>query len=227
MSRAHNICAALAALLWLAACSGGADRPPGNLQVIEAMRAVATARLAPKVERPPLTRAALDTLEGAFLEVTVENRDALAYLFVQLQRRDSLPGLITVWRTEDDATMAMRNGVLIATRGFGGDLLSSSTEVAEGRPGPAGSGQRLMQIRTRDNKQVALAMACDLADLGPEIIVIVERRHPTRHLQETCEGGGGRVVNDYWVDSRSGLVWQSRQWGGPYVGYVRTRQLTN
>ena len=37
---------------------------------------------------------------------------------------------------------------------------------------------------------------------------------------------GGVVVNDYWVDPGGGLVWQSRQWGGPAMGYLRTRRLT-
>lgn len=214
-------------LMALAACSGGTDRPTLNAQLFAAVRENVAARTAPRTERPPLTRAALDTVEGEFIEVTIENDDALAYLFMQLRRQDDQPGRITVWRTEDNVTLTERNGVLIATRGLGGDLLSSAVQVTGTRPGPAGSGQKVLQIAARDNKAVQIAMACDLTDLGPETIVIVERRHATRHLRERCEGGGGTVVNDYWTDTGSGIVWQSRQWAGPYVGYVRMRQLTN
>ncbi len=45
-------------------------------------------------------------------------------------------------------------------------------------------------------------------------------------VQQRCSGGGGEVVNDYWVDSRGGLVWKSRQWAGPQIGYIRFRRLT-
>lgn len=211
--------------LVLAACSGGTDRPAGNLQVLNAARQQVAEARAPETERPPLTRAVLDPLEGAFLEATVENTGALAYLFVQLRRTDDLPGEIVVWRTEDDVTLAARNGALIATRGLGGDLLSTSVETA-GAPGPVASGQKVMHIRARDNQAVPITLACEVADMGPETIVIVERAHPTRHLRERCEGAGGTVVNDYWTDPRSGLVWQSRQWAGPTIGYIRTRQLT-
>lgn len=221
-------------VLSLAACSGGDAVPTLELQILKAGRTAIAARTAPKTARPPLTRAALDTLEGAFLEVTLERRDQLAYLFVSALRRDSGPGLITIWRTDDDITLALRNGVLIATRGLGGDVLSSAVQVAGDAPGPAGSGARIMSIRALDNKARRLALVCDLADLGPETIVIVAARHATRHLRETCEGGfagdgsggPGQVVNDYWVDAQSGLVWQSRQWAGPGIGYLRLRQLT-
>jgi len=219
----------------LAGCSGGDTVPSLELQLINAGRAAIAAKTAPKTTRPPLTRATLDTLEGALLEVTLERRDQLAYLYVNATRRDDGPGQITVWRTNDNITLATRNGVLIATRGLGGDILSSAVQVAGNAPGPAGSGEKILNIRSLDNKVQRLTLACDLADLGRETIVIVERRHPTRHLRESCTGGvagdglgnPGEVINDYWVDSQKGMVVQSRQWVGPVTGYLRLRRLTD
>ncbi len=220
----------LAPVLMLAACSGGTAVPSVEVQLIETGRAMIAARRAPKTERPPLTRAALDGLDGSFLEATLERSGRLAYLYVNAQRRDGGPGLITVWRTEDNVTLATRNGVLIATRGLGGDVLSSAVQVRGTAPGPATGGEKVQYIAALDNKAVRLALACERVDLGPATIVIVERAHATRHLQERCEGAGigdsGPVVNDYWVDSRTDLVWQSRQWAGPYIGYLRLRRLT-
>ncbi|PCH75577.1 MAG: hypothetical protein COC12_00065 [Rhodobacteraceae bacterium] len=226
--------AALLASLFLAACSGGGEEPQLELQVINAGRAAIAAKIAPQVARPPLTRAALDTLEGSFVEVILERRDQLAYLHVGGQRRDDNPGLITIWRTDDNITLSMRNGVLIATQGLGGDILSSTVQVAGDTPGPSGGGEKIFYIRVLDNKKQRLALVCDLVDLGPETIEIVERRDATRHLQERCTGGRaadgsgevGDVINDYWVDSRNGRVLQSRQWAGPITGYLRLRRLT-
>jgi hypothetical protein len=84
-----------------------------------------------------------------------------------------------------------------------------------------------MQLRGLDNRGVSLALACDRQDLGPEAVTIVEIAHPARHLRETCTSSdGGSVVNDYWVDPQRRIVWQSRQWAGPVIGYIRTRRLT-
>ena len=139
-----------------------------------------------------------------------------------------LPGLVVQWRSEDDVTLTMRNGVLIATRGLGGGVVSASARVEGDRPGPASGGARQLDIRAGDLDIRHVEFLCDLDDLGPERVVIVERAQATRHLRETCmAAGGGRVVNDYWIDSGgSDVVWQSRQWAGPEIGYIRTRRLT-
>lgn len=222
---------AAAALLALAGCSRGPDAPPTQLQVLAAAR-VSAGNLIGKLRgteapaRPPLTRAALDTVTVPVLEVTVERHDDWAFLFRTLERSDASPGRIEQWSTEDsNVTLTLRGGVLIATRGLGGDLLSSAVQVSDARPGPAGGGEHRQLIRNLDYRETALALSCELVDLGPETIEIVERRHATRHLQQRCEGGGGRVVNDYWTDPRAGILWQSRQWAGPQLGYLRLRRL--
>ena len=216
--------------LGLAACSGGTGQQPLFPQILTSAKAAIGARKAKReaAARPPLTRAALDTVEGSFMEIVRENTDQLAYLYVDDVRRDLLPGLVVQWRSEDDVTLTMRNGVLIATRGLGGGVVSASARVEGDRPGPASGGARQLDIRAGDLDIRHVEFLCDLDDLGPERVVIVERAQATRHLRETCmAAGGGRVVNDYWIDSGgSDVVWQSRQWAGPEIGYIRTRRLT-
>ncbi len=214
-------------ILILTGCSGGLEQPPLELEVIQAGQdAFAQRRASPPSDRPPLRRADLDVLDGSFLEITRERADLLAYLYVNARRTDQFPGRIIVWRSEDDVTLATRNGVLIETRGMRGDLLSSTVRVAGNRPGPVSSGKHVQLIHSLDNRQVPLTLDCDLVDLGPEVIEIVERRHRTRHLQQRCQGGNGTVINDFWVESGAGIVWQSRQWAGPHIGYLRLRRLT-
>jgi hypothetical protein len=219
--------AALLCLALLSGCSQGPEGPSLQLEMFQLVsQRIASIGSTTPPERQPLTRAGLDTVEGAYIEVTLENTDIFAYLSQQLVRRDTNAGQIVVWRSEDNITLALRSGVLIATRGLGDDLLSASAQVVGTRPGPARGGGRTFQIRGLDNKQQTLRMACALQDLGADPVEIVGILYPTRHLKERCEGGGGVVQNDYWIDYRSGRVWQSRQWGGPTIGYLRIRQLT-
>lgn len=213
--------------LVLAGCSGGTATRPLWPQLLDATREIIATKRAGRVERPPLTRAALDQLDGAFLEVVVERRDVLAYLFFSAERRDASPGHIIQWRTEDNVSVTFRNGVLIGTRGLGGGVISAQVNVREGKSGPSSGGERALFIRTGDVEERRLALACDLVDLGPANLEIVERFHSVRHLQERCKAAqGGVVTNDYWVDSHRNIMWQSRQWAGPHIGYIRTRRLT-
>lgn len=228
MSMIRTTAAALAAaVLLLGGCARGPEQNPAELEVLKAVGQQFTRlRSAPP---PPveLTRALLDKQTQAYIEVVIENRDAKAYLTRSLSRRDGSPGAIEVWRTQDNVSVALRSGMVVATRGLGGGLLSASVPAAEGVAGPAHGGARRYAVRANGNGQAMLNMACSLHDLGPAPVEIVEVSHPARHLQERCAGAGGAVVNDYWVDSRPGRnqVWQSRQWAGPETGYLRIRQL--
>lgn len=229
----------LVAAVALAGCSSGKDTAPLFPQLFSAGKEAMAGRSARRAQaaRPPLTRASLDKIEGSYIEVTIERRTITGFLARQFQRRDPMPGRIEYWRTQDNVTLSFRNGVLIATRGLGGDLVSSEVQVDGDRLGPAPGGERGMHIRTGDLQVVRLGLACDFEDLGSETITVVERLHVTRHLRERCvtEGatvadqhlGAGEVVNDYWIDSRAGLMRQSRQWAGPNIGYLKIRRLTN
>lgn len=215
-------CAAL-----LGGCARGPEKKPVELEVLKAVGEQFSRRRNPTPPPVQLTRALLDEQTQPYIEVIIENRDAKAYLTRALRRRDSQPGEIAVWRTQDNVSLSLRQGMVIATRGLGGGLLSAAVPAADGVAGPVRGGARSYGLRAQGNGQVTLHMACSLSDLGPAMVEIVEIAHPTRHLREHCEGADGVVVNDYWVDSRPGRaqVWQSRQWAGPEIGYVRIRQL--
>lgn len=215
-----------AVALLLAACSSGTEEAPLQAQVFANTRDLIRQRVAPSdTGLPPVTRAQLDALSAPALEVTAEKRAVAAYLQVNGERDEGAAGQITVWRTGDNATLTLRNGVLVGTRGLGGDILSAQVQVAGARPGPARGGAHVLLLRGGDAAARRMPLVCDLADLGPETIEIVQRRYPTRHLQQHCSGPGGTVSNDYWIEERAGVVRQSRQWAGPELGYLRIRQL--
>lgn len=224
----------LAAGLAVAACTNRGDDSGATIQTLEALRGIGAGVISGDATPapPPVTRAVLNTLEGEFLEAEIERSGARAYLFVSAERTGAAAGdeggRLLVWRSENDVSLTLRDGVLVATRGLGEDMVSASggPALTAVRAKRAGQGGKRQVYSALDNKPVEMNFACAVDDLGETTIVIVERRHPTRHLRETCELKGGTIVNDYWVDSRGATVWQSRQWSGPNIGYVTMRQLT-
>ena len=222
---------ALGLLAALSGCTGGntanrEDTQPVFTQLFSAGRQAISIRNARRESRPPLTRAALDTVGKSALEATLERSGIFAYLFIDTVRQDVHPGQITVWRTEDNITLSLRSGVLVATRGLGGDVLSTEVSLAQNRPGPTATSPRALHVRSGNAKATRFDLDCEIVDLGPDPVAIVEIVYPTRHLQERCSAAqGGQVVNDYWVDARSDIIWQSRQWAGPQIGYIAFRRL--
>lgn len=218
--------------LGLAGCSNGPGETTAEIELSEAIRQAIAKKRAPKPQPLQISRALLDQLGQPHIEVTVEAHELTGYLGLMLTRQDDLPGDITVWRSSDNNSLAFRNGMLIASRGMGGNLLSAQVPAQDGTAGPASDGARSYQLRTGDNVARTVDMACALRDLGAQQLDIIGKTYATRHIQEHCEGPpqDGRstvVVNDYWVDSRRAKVWKSRQWAGPEIGYLRIRDLSS
>lgn len=215
---------------WMVAgCAEGPEPAPLQVEVFRAGQQAIASRTQQRDSgtQPAPTRAFLDSLDVEVQEMVIERADVVAYVIKRFETRDKLPGRVEVWRTNDDFSVAMRNGVLISTRGFWGDLLSSSVQVSGSEPGPTHAGEHIQMIVTRDNREVPFAFGCDVTELGSQTLDIVGRRHNTVHIRQSCEGRKGPIANDYWIDRGRGVVMQSRQWAGPNIGYLRFRRLTD
>lgn len=216
-------------LALVTACAKGPEDTPLELEIGKVVRDQIKNRWnraeAPKP--PVLTRALLDTIQDPHVEVVIEDADLRDYVTLQLAREDDLPGQLEVWRTVDNITFSFRDGMLVATRGLRGTMLSAQVAAdGQGAMGPASGGQRRYKFRGDDEGSFQITLACELHELGTKTLEIVERFYSVRHVQEECTGPqGGQITNDYWIDSRSGRLWQSRQWAGPSIGYIRFRQV--
>jgi len=215
-------------LMILASCSGGTDQIQSTTSQISQVTALVRAqRNAP--ELPNVTRALLDSLTLASLEVKVESRDALAYLIPVGTRRDPFHGPLTIWRTGDNAQVAMRSGVIVGTKGFGNDLqgadMRGTIQHVLGSDPSEWTGA--MTVLKSDETAQTLALDCVSQKPERKTIEIIELTYVVDHLRETCffDGDDRFFVNEYWVDTRDRTVWKSRQWISEDVGYIRTRFL--
>lgn len=217
---------ALAPMLVLMGCAGGNEVAPLQVELIRAGQETVAAKRAAKTAQPAtLSRAQIESLNLTIMDVSIEDRDIVGYVTLNAEQNDTLPGRVSVWRTADNISLSMRNGVLISTHGFGGDLQSSAVQVSNARLGPS-QGEMVHVIRGLDDREVRFAFGCDVVDLGIETIEVLEYKYATRHLQQQCAANSGQVVNDYWIGTNGGTIWQSRQWAGPFIGYLRFRRLT-
>lgn len=227
-SRAGVSAIVLAGALVLTGCSGGKDAAPTQLELARATKAIVGGAISGKGrgEAPaPISRAQIEAVGLPVTGIRAERRAMSAYFFRAEARRDETPGLIEVWMSGDQlSTVTTRDGVVIATRGLGGDLLSSGVPLADGQPQ---SGALEQRIFTGDNRERSLMLRCETEDIGAERVDILGVSHDARHLRQSCDGGdGSRVTNDFWQSPGDGTIWKSRQWAGPYVGYLQLNRVT-
>ena len=206
----------------IAACSGGTEQLQNQANLASEIRtSVTNQRKAEAVPEIVLTRALLDQLATPSLEIVSEKRERTAFLSPFSNRGD-----VSIWQTVDGSQAVLRQGLLIATRGIGGDLASSdSASTLASLKQRAGSTTRRLFLRNGNSGQDQLTLSCSLQDLGRENLEVVEKVYETYHLRENCRVGSGTITNDYWIETRSGLIRQSRQWVGSEIGYLRLRVL--
>jgi hypothetical protein len=216
--------------LMLAGCSGGnGPREKDALQSIgQAARDVVVARRQPDPQPIVVTRALLDQTPGAVIQAIPDNSGLQDFLQLVARRRDDGPGTVEVWQSSDGAQVILRNGVLVGTKGLGGDMRSAEAgPTLAGFDGQGGGGARLITLSRGDGASQTLEFACDMTHQGREVIQIVDQRVSTFRMQESCVHGQFRFVNEYWVETTGGRMRKSRQWAGPIFGYIALERLKN
>lgn len=210
---------AAAALAALAGC-GNPDTQRGQtsfyLEVGNALlaRVTGAARGAPAAPALP-TRAAIDASEAPVAIVGIEASGQVATV-----NGIARNGRVTVYSTANAVTVALRDGVLVATRGLGPDLMSAAVPEAAALRRGAGGHRRVHDYLTGTDATRKVALDCTLAPAGTETLSLVGLTVPATVVVETCAGAGGLMVeNRYWFD-RTGRIRQSRQWIGEAGGYA-------
>lgn len=120
-------------------------------------------------------------------------------------------GDVRTYFTPDGISFALRNGVLVASRGLGTDLMRA--DVAQVLPRVrAGSGQatRVHVYLDGENQEVRHSYRCDYARVGGEVV-------------ESCRGDHASFENRYVV--RNGVIAVSVQWVSPKLGSYRIEDL--
>ncbi len=227
------ICTALGLGMVVAGCSGGGDGSDSNLlstvsgnlaQTVIARRSSAAISTGPVV----VTRQLLDDTPVEVLEMVPDNLGTQDFLLLQDARRDANPRLVETWKSSDNALVTTRDGVVINTRGLGGDLRSSDVSaVVSGFDGHGGGGERRMVIARKDGIAETVTFSCDMTQLGREVLQIVDQRVSTHRMREDCVYGDVQISNEYWSETSSGRLRKSHQWISPQFGYAAITRLKN
>lgn len=133
---------------------------------------------------------------------------------------------IETWKTADKRSFAFQQGVLVSTRGFGEDLMSSTADRAvamiTGRQ--AGQAERRYNFLSGTGATTELRLACRYATSDGGQIAVAEINSPSTQVIETCQTSGLSVQNVYWV-SPQGRILKSRQWVSQGLGWVIVQPL--
>lgn len=131
----------------------------------------------------------------------------------------------TTLALQSGPTAAYDGGVLVATRGFGDDLITmDSAGVLQALQAGGGTVTRRMETLDPQDQVLTDSFACTITPAGTESVNLGVRQATLRRLDENCRGAALIFDNIYWLDD-SGDIVASRQYVSPTVAYLRSNRL--
>lgn len=218
----------LAGLMALVAC-GSANTPdkPQVLALANLFTSQIAARKAQRADQPVntalvLQRAQLAGITEPLIRIRAETSGDVSLLFIA-QRN----GAAQIWKSPDNASFMLRDGILLQTRGLRDDLYASDITGLKSALAADTSPVNTARINRRmdgTNRLIATHYRCTVSDMGSETIVVLGQNSEARHYREDCASDTDRFANEYWIDAR-GTMRLSRQVVGPDFGYVTLERL--
>lgn len=169
--------------------------------------------------RQALTREIIEGLPNDLLLVDVPSRGATATLL-----RAGANGNRQTWISPDGISVTLEGGLIVATRGFGFDLMAADVRGPRAIIGGAAGGQMVIETLDGRDQVIRQVFDCTAGERVADPVTIFERSYRTTRVQVICGNGDLRFGNNYWVDG-SGAVWKSQQFVTPELGYLGTEAL--
>lgn len=221
MSLMRSVALALATAAALAGCGNDDTAAPGLAAGRDVALGLWKKRTAPDAPPTPLSRAQLAGFNTPMIMAQMKGGEVLLYLVPIGQN-----GNVETWSTSDDRTFSFRDGVLIATRGLGPDMMQASAPSRMQLQNAGGSHRRSYYYLDGNDKTQRIDYDCTVTDLGIAKIDVVAMQHTTRHMQENCNGNGVQISNEYWFET-GGKLRKSKELIDTDVGYAEISRIVD
>jgi hypothetical protein len=118
------------------------------------------------------------------------------------------------WYSGEAVLLVTRNGRIVETVGLPYDLTRLQVRTRDGSSGaPGTAGEFALMFDLRSLGAYNVVARCTGIDEGLETIEILSVAIQTRHHVERCEAEqiDWSFENEYWLDVKTGFIWQSVQ----------------
>ncbi len=150
----------------------------------------------------------LATLNAPVIHVRVP-KTGVSFFATEIQAKNDLQ----IFRSKAGHSLTVRKGNLIATRGFGFDLLAKARDQGF-----------VYHFADGNHQQKTLRVRCERSGPIPDQLVIAGTKFTVFRWVSDCDNDEHSFKNTYW-QSKQGRVWKSREWVGPQIGHIEITRL--
>jgi len=178
------------------------------------------------------------TLEPNATFVTLQNSGAPTYVAGLQNKKDAYTLFVRqtvnakdeeTWISPDHLSLGMKDGIIIATRGFGNDIYAADVD---GTLHALQSGEEntitehFITPLSGSSQVERLAFRCQVTHQSREPVPLSESYTADTNLfYETCRNGQMTFQNLFWVEQKTKRIVQSRQWISEATGELALRLI--
>ncbi|MFD1342225.1 YjbF family lipoprotein [Litorisediminicola beolgyonensis] len=222
-SRFFRRSAALALTCLLAACGPAREDEIGPVKIIDqTIRGVFGIEPEFTPFTPKQLGDAVRGTQGPLILIEPETRDAQA-LMIQIERN----GSYATFATPELQTVTLRRGLVVATRGLGGDLMSSEEDALLALIARRSTGQARYTMRFLDGADQTREVRFTCTSSPRRILNYQNGVIPPTlvvWLDVTCTAPEGVVEHIFLVDGQ-GEILRASQWVGDLTGHLKVSKL--
>ncbi|WP_298567153.1 YjbF family lipoprotein [uncultured Aliiroseovarius sp.] len=127
---------------------------------------------------------------------------------------------VRTWLSPDQVSLSYHGGVLVATRGLGGDLMAADFVAPwQAKTNPY---QRRASFLNAENQIETITLTCRATT---QALREIRGRLATR-TDERCGTSSDPILNSFWRLA-DGTVWITRQWVSDPSGYLTTELISS
>ncbi|MEJ8562005.1 YjbF family lipoprotein [Yoonia sp. GPGPB17] len=199
----------LGVLFVLAACGNVPRDFPSVSEVLATMIPQPAAQVITADDlRRTLTPDVVSQLNTRLILIEIPARQAVAILSLVNTNQG-----VETYLTADGVSISLQDGLVVATRGFGFDLMTADvSEVAARLRHDMGNAVRIHRYLDGENQIIAQSFRCDL------------QFHDALSATETCKSSKVSFTNSYTFNE-SGRITESKQWVSPEIGLLEVQEL--
>ena len=164
-------------------------------------------------------RAALEKARQPIYRVSIASRS-----YATLMAPYGMNQGVQTWASTSYETISLRDGVLVATRGFGSDLMGAAAPALAQISKPNQQFARIYTFLDGADQTQHFDYTCTTAAGPSETVVILGKSYPARQIVETCDSATGSITNRYWFDA-AGNLRQSDQFWAPGQSVMRMQHV--
>ncbi len=211
---------AFAALAALAACGPmGENSGAGNfVKGVQGLASSLIAGPAEPVEVAPLSREQLAATGVPMMVMVLPSRNATAAM---AQISDA--GGRKTWMSPDGISVTTQDGIVVATRGLGDDLMGADVDGVLSAIRNGGTVQRTHAFLSGEDQIIRPTLTCTYKKDADQTITILGQNIATTRMAEDCENAQIAFKNYYWL-ANSGEIVQTQQWISYGVGHLATQR---